>query len=177
MTTGPHERNEHHPGPVVVGVVPGIPLAVVAEAAGFAEHFRTELICVSVDASRYSDAPGTDEGLAARPIDPDAAGDDAVEFDPRLRAAIASVMECRSVSWSVRALAGGAARRLTRFADDVDASMIVVGTREAGVKGSLREFFNGSVAVQLAHTQRRPVVVIPLDPRADRSGLPLGRGE
>jgi nucleotide-binding universal stress UspA family protein len=177
MSALPPDDTEHRPGPVVAGVTPGQPPAVLAEAAGFAEHFGAELICVSVDASRYSADSETEEGLTARPIDPDSAGDEAVSFDPALREEIAAVLACRSVPWSVRALAGNPSRRLARFADDVDASMIVVGTREAGLRGSLREFFNGSVAVQLAHTQRRPVVVVPLDPRADRSGSPLGRDE
>lgn len=42
--------------------------------------------------------------------------------------------------------------------------MIVVGTRPAGFRGTVHEFLSGSVAAQLAHHQRRPVVVVPLRP-------------
>jgi hypothetical protein len=36
----------------------------------------------------------------------------------------------------------------------------------------MREFFTGSVAVQLAHHQHRPVLMIPLDPTGPDAPLP-----
>lgn len=39
---------------------------------------------------------------------------------------------------------------------------IILGVRRAGVRGSLHEFFNGSVAIQLSRRQHRPLVVVPL---------------
>ncbi|WP_370035942.1 hypothetical protein [Brevibacterium epidermidis] len=39
---------------------------------------------------------------------------------------------------------------------------IILGVRRSGIRGSLREFFNGSVAIQLSRHQHRPLVVVPL---------------
>ena len=164
---------EQRTAPVVlVGVVPGQPPAVVRTAAVFAERFASALVCASVDASRYTVARDPAGTVVAMPIDSDLADDLVEEFDPALRASIADILEGRGVSWSVRPLAGGPAQELAGLAEELDASMIVVGTREAGIRGSLHEFFNGSVAVQLAHRQHRPVVVVPLAPVGADGELP-----
>ncbi|MBD2764432.1 universal stress protein [Kocuria sp. cx-455] len=147
---------------VVVGVAPRGLAGVLTTAAGFAEHFGAELVCVSVDASRYTVRHEPDGRVVSMPIDSDLADEGVEEFNPELRAAIARALDRQSVSWSVRALAGGPAQEIARLADELDAAMIVVGTRDPGIRGSLHEFFNGSVAVQLAHRQHRPVVVVPL---------------
>ena len=104
------------------------------------------------------------------PIDPDLEGEVVEVFDPEWREALAATLDQRSVRWSVRALAGGPAFELARLADEVDATMIVVGTREPGTRGSLHEFFNGSVAIQLSRSQHRPLVVVPL--RAESASAP-----
>ena len=44
----------------------------------------------------------------------------------------------------------------------IDARLIVVGTRKRGFGESIREFFTGSVAARLAHRQHRPILVVPL---------------
>ncbi len=149
---------------VVVGVVPRQPAAVVRTAATFAERFGAELVCATVDTSRFTLAHAVDGPDVTMPIDPDVLGPAPTTFDPDLEVTLAVALEGRPVRWSVRALAGSASQELARLADDLDAAMIVVGTREAGLRGSLHEFFNGSVAVQLAHRQHRPVVVVPLAP-------------
>ncbi len=149
---------------VVVGVIPGGPPAVVAAAARFAAAFDAELVCAVVDPSRYA-LPGDAGGAAqATSIDPDLADDAALEFDPDVETAIAEALAGTGVRWSTRVLAGGPSAELTRLADELDAAMIVVGTRQAGFRGTMHEFFSGSVAVQLAHHQHRPVVVVPLHP-------------
>ncbi len=164
-----------HKTHIIVGVLVGQPAAVVATAATFAEHFNAELVCVFVNGARYAIGQRADGAVVSLSINPDL-GDEAVEvFDPAMRSAIAAVLEDRDVSWSVRALAGGPAQELARVADEFDAAMIVVGTHEAGVRGSLHEFFNGSVAAQLAHRQHRPVVVVPLNPVGDGE-LPWDEG-
>jgi len=106
------------------------------------------------------------------PIDSDLADDVVEEFDPDLHRTIAEVLDHHPVRWSVRALAGGPAQELAGLAEEVDAAMIVVGTRDPGIRGSLHEFFNGSVAVQLAHRQHRPIVVVPLNPVGAEGDLP-----
>lgn len=161
--------------PIVVGVVPGQPAAVLEQAAVFAERFGADMICARVDASRYVVERHPDGTETTMPIDPDLADDDASDVggaDAELEDIIRAALDGRSVTWSLRTLAGGAASALARLADEADAAMIVVGTREPGLKDSLREFFNGSVAVQLAHRQHRPLVVIPLNPVAGDDDLP-----
>lgn len=168
--------NWHKPR-IVVGVVPDQPNAVIATAATFAHQFRADLVCASVDTARYTVDTLQDGTVVSMPIDPDLA-DEAVErFDPELRSSIATVLEDRGVLWSVRALAGGPAQELARLADELDAAMIVVGTREPGIKGSLHEFFSGSVAAQLAHRQHRPIVVVPLNPVGLDGELPWNQDD
>lgn len=159
---------------IVVGVVPGQPAAVVATAATYAERFDAILVCASVDASRYTVEERADGTIATMPIDPDLVDDhsDVEEFDPALYSAIAKALEARPIKWFVRSLAGGAAQELAHLASELDAAMIIVGTREAGIRGSLHEFFNGSVAVQLAHRQHRPLIVVPLNPVTGDGELP-----
>ncbi|MFT4231970.1 MAG: universal stress protein, partial [Leucobacter sp.] len=138
---------------IIVGVTPGQPTAVVSEAARFADRFGAELVCASVDAGSYEADRLADGSVVAMPIDSDLAEARVEQFDPRLRAEIAAVLDPLPIRWSTRALAGGAAQQLSRLADELGAEMIVVGTCERGVRGPLHEFFNGSVAVQLAHHQ------------------------
>lgn len=157
---------------IIVGVIPGQPAAVVAAAAVFAERFDADLVCVSVDASRYTVVREPDGQVLAMPIDSDLADDVVEEFDPDLHRTIAEVLDHHPVRWSVRALAGGPAQELAGLAEEVDAAMIIVGTRDSGIRGSLHEFFNGSVAVQLAHRQHRPIVVVPLNPVGAEGDLP-----
>ncbi len=157
---------------IIVGVEPGQPSAVVDTAARFAERFDAELVCALVDTSRYTVEERADGTVVSMPIDPDLADVGVGIFDPELLTAISEVMEDRPVRWSARVLAGGAAQELARLATELDAAMIVVGTREAGFKGIVHEFFTGSVAVELAHRQHRPVVVVPLNPVAHDGELP-----
>lgn len=152
---------------VVVGVVNDHADAVIKAAATFAERFGAELICATVNPTRYATGIEREDdqagyALTTASIDPDIPDERLERFSPRLEARIAHALTDRDVRWSVRALAGGPAQELSRLAEDLDAAMIVVGTRESGLGGTLHEFLNGSVAVQLAHRQRRPVVVVPL---------------
>ena len=165
-----------HKTHIVVGVVAGQPAAVVATAATFAEHFHADLVCVVVNGARYTIGQRPDGSVVSLSINPDLADEVVEVFAPSMRAAVAAVLEDRDVSWSVRALAGGPAQELARVADELDAAMIVLGTHEAGVRGSVHEFFNGSVAAQLAHRQHRPVVVVPLNPVGD-GALPWDEGK
>ena len=149
---------------VIVGVFPGQPDAVVEEAAAFAARFDAELVCAWVDRSRYLIEESEDGTVRSMPIDSDL--NDAADqgFPSKLTVQLTRVLESLGVSWSTRELAGDPARALGRLADRLSATMIVVGTREAGMRGSMQEFVNGSTAVHLAHRQHRPVVVIPLSP-------------
>ncbi|TFC71298.1 universal stress protein [Cryobacterium sp. TMS1-20-1] len=157
---------------VIVGVIPGQPDAVVLEAAAFAARFQAELVCATVDAGRYFVDEFADGGVISLPVDPDLDDTDDDGFSVALRAHLATLLDGSNLVWSTRAVAGDPARALAHLADTLDAAMIVVGTRESGVRASVQEFFGGSVAVHLAHRQHRPVVVVPLAPVAFRDELP-----
>jgi nucleotide-binding universal stress UspA family protein len=161
-----------HPARVIVGVIPGQPDAVVLAAAVFASRFRAELVCACVDTSRHMVSERADGSVTSVPYDPDLPELGEEEFDPALRAHLAAHLDGHGIAWSTRALAGDPARALGHLAETLGATMIVVGTRESGIRGSLHEFFNGSVAVHLAHRQHRPVVVVPLAPVSFDGPLP-----
>jgi len=156
-------------GFVVAGVVPGGGEAVVTRAVEFAARFGTGLVCVVVEPDRVAFTEGIDGTVLSYPLDPDEYDGPPV-FDVDLEARLRSIAGARGVALETRAVTGEPAHCLGRFAARIGAPMIVVGSREAGLRGSVREFFAGSVALHLTHRQHLPVVVVPLAPvaRADR---------
>lgn len=165
-------HQEHTPGKtVIVGVVPNQADAVLLRAAEFASAMGAELVCAAVDRTRYTVGENVDGSVVALPFDPDLPelGDEV--FDPQLARHIDEVLEGIRVRHSVRALAGEPVRALGRLADKLDAEMIVVGTRD-GARTNIKDFFGGSLAVHLAHRQRRPVMVIPIAPTPRGETLP-----
>lgn len=162
---------------VIVGVTPGQPDAVVLEAAVVAAQFHAELVCATVDAGRYLVDEYADGSIMSLPVDPDLLDLDEEGFPIALRTHLATLLDGRDLVWSTRAVAGDPARALAHLADTLNAALIVVGTRERGMRASLQEFFGGSVAVHLAHRQHRPVLVIPLAPVAFRDELPWESGD
>lgn len=158
---------------VVVGILPEQPLWVVQVAAEYAKAFDAELVCVGVDAARYAYQELPDGTLLSSPIDPDLLAVGPLFSKERL-AEIDEVIAPLGVRWSIRELVGVAATALMTVADEVDALMIVVGTRPGGFRGALRVALTGSVALRLAHRQYRPVVVVPTAPEATDSALLTG---
>ncbi len=160
-------------GGILVAVVPGQPVTVLEQAAKLADDLDVPLVCANVDPNRYLVSSYVDGTVVALPYDPDLPEQEEKKtFDPDLAAHIRSTLEGTAVRYSLEQLAGDPAWSLARLADEMDARYIVVGTREAGLKGSIREFFNGSVAVHLAHRQHRPVIVVPLAPVSGGERLP-----
>ena len=157
---------------VIVGVTPGQPDTIVLEAAAFAAQFHAELVCATVEPGRYAIDEFSDGSIVSLPVDPDSLDLDDDGFNVVLRAHLTTLLDRGNLIWSTRAVAGDPARALADLADTLDAAMIVVGTRESGIRAGIQEFFGGSVAVHLAHRQHRPVVVIPLAPVAFRDELP-----
>lgn len=158
-------------GYVVAGVVPGSGEAVVTRAVEFAARFGTGLVCVIVEPDRVAFTEGIDGTVLSYPLDPDEFDGPPV-FDDDQEARLRPIAEARGVVLETRALSGEPAHCLGRFAERIGAPMIVVGSREAGLRGSVREFFAGSVALHLSHRQHLPVVVVPLAPVARTDRLP-----
>ena len=148
------------PGAVIAGVVPGQSPRVVREAARYAALSRAELIVAHVDTTRFVAFEDPDGYVDASSIDVAGAAARAALDD--VRALVADALAGDDVAWSVRQLIGDPAMALIHLADEIDASLLVVGTRKRGLGESLREFLTGSVAARLSHRQRRPVLVVPL---------------
>lgn len=147
---------------IVVGVVPHQPSDVVVSAATIATKFDAELVCAHVDQGRYLASEAADGTVSSFSFNPDVPELVREVFDQNLTDQVGKALKGTDVAWSVRELAGDPAGELSRLAEEVNAVLIVVGTRHPGFGGSMREFFSGSVAVHLAHRQHRPVVVVPL---------------
>lgn len=159
-------------GYVVVGVVPQQPDTVLEHASRFARHFDAELVCAYVDTGRYPVEENSDGSVRSMPIDPDDINDPEEVAYRSLQEHIGRLLDTHAARWSFRPLAGEPGQALATLADHLDAAMIVVGTRHAGARRSMHEFFGGSVAVHLAHRQHRAVVIVPLNPVADADELP-----
>lgn len=147
-------------GAVVVGVVPGGSPRVVKEAARYARLFGVPLLVAHVDVTRFVTYEDPDGFVHSAPIDIDIAPGE--EDLAQVRSEASALLDGHDVPWSVRQLVGDPALALKHLAHDVDARLIVVGTRKRGIGDSIREFFTGSVAARLAHRQRRPILVVPV---------------
>lgn len=149
--------------PAVVGIVPGQPELVALTAAEWAlATGATGLYFGYADPGRYVVEEFADGTVRHADIDPDSGDDGWIERERQLGRSLHAVLDPTGVLWHLRYLAGRADQALARLADVVDAAVLIVGTRKPGFRDSVREFLEGSVAVQLAHHQHRPVVVVPL---------------
>lgn len=150
---------------IVVGVEDGEPTRVLAEAGRLARELGAEIVFGHVDPGQYAVSEDPDGTVHSRPFDPDLPEQPDAVFPEELTAHIRDALAdagYEDVSWSGRELAGDPAHALAHLAEVLGARLIVVGTHEPGVRGGLREFFQGSIATHLAHRQHRPVLVVPL---------------
>lgn len=147
-------------GAVVAGVIPDQSPRVLKEAARYAKLLGAPLAVVHVDVTRFVTYEDPDGYVHSAPIDLNiAAGEGELT---KVQDAAASVLAEAGVDWTVRQLVGDPAMAIKHFAEQVDARLLVVGTRKRGFGESVREFFTGSVGVRLAHRQHRPILVVPL---------------
>ncbi|HYI50235.1 MAG TPA: universal stress protein [Microbacterium sp.] len=155
----PAEAKALH-GAVLVGVVPGLPTRVVKEAGRYAKLLQAPLVVVHVDVTRFVTYEDPDGYVHSAPIDINvAAGESDLAI---VEAEAGRILDGHELDWSVRQLVGDPAMAMKHLADQVDAKLLVVGTRKRGLGESIREFFTGSVAARLAHRQQRPILVVPL---------------
>lgn len=146
-------------GAVVVGLIPGQNPRVVQEAARFAKLFCTSVVVASVDMPRYAtfeDPTGMTASIAPEVLQAASQADvEAIELE------VSEALTGAGVQWALKRLHGEPSRAIGELAEQLDANLIVVGTRRPGLGETLREFFNGSVAARLAHKQPRSVLVVP----------------
>ncbi len=157
---------------IVVGVFPRVPDLVLTQAVVFAKQFGARLVLAYVDTERYVVSRHGRGAVVSAPIDPDVGDDEPNDFPADLLEHITSAIGDSDVEWAIRLSAGDPADALSTLADALDATAIVVGTHRPSVRSSVGEFFNGSVAVHLAHRQHRPVIVIPVAPVASDDAVP-----
>lgn len=147
-------------GGVIVGVVPDQSTRVLAEGARYAKLLGVPLVVVHVDVTRFVTYEDPDGYVHSAPIDLNiAAGEGELE---KVKEAASAFLASHDVSWSVQQLVGDPAMAIKHLAEQIDAKLIVIGTRKRGLGESIREFFTGSVAARLAHRQHRPLLVVPL---------------
>lgn len=149
---------------LLVGVQPEQASTVALAAAKLATQLGASVLCVHVQSGRLVTTRLPQTLPDAQTSAPDESEDAATVFPAELHQHLSSVFDQASVSWSARELEGDPAKALSLVAEDVDAVMIVVGTRRQGLRSKMAEFIDGSVAVNLAHRQARPVLVIPQRP-------------
>ncbi|WP_298863130.1 universal stress protein [Microbacterium sp.] len=144
---------------VIVGIQPGQPAQVMAEAIRYATLLKAPLMVVHVDVTRFVTYEDPDGYVHSAPIDLNLdAG--AAEFEDVQKLASDALGKSELV-WATRQLVGDPALAIKQLADKLDAQLIVIGTRKRGIGESIREFFTGSVAARLAHRQHRSVLVVP----------------
>jgi nucleotide-binding universal stress UspA family protein len=148
--------------PLVVAVVPDQPPLVGVTALSLATATRAPALYFAyVDSSRYAVEEFSDGTVRHAPIDPDLDDEEWPTTQARLIEAVTQTMAGHDVPWHFRYLAGRVDRALTHLARAVDAAVFVVGTH-VGRHHRIADFVNGSVSIQLAHRQHRPVLVVPL---------------
>jgi nucleotide-binding universal stress UspA family protein len=147
-------------GAVIAGVIPDQSPRVLKEAARYAKLFQAPLVVVHVDVTRFVTYEDPDGYVHSAPIDINiAAGEGELA---KVQDAAASVLGDAGPHWTVRQLVGDPAMAIKHLADEIDARLIVVGTRKRGFGESVREFFTGSVGARLAHRQHRSILIVPL---------------
>ncbi|MBN9158948.1 MULTISPECIES: universal stress protein [unclassified Microbacterium] len=151
---------------VIVALRPGQPRRVLAEAMRFAGLLSAPLVVVHVDVTRFVTFEDPDGMVHSAPIDLNI--DTGAEEFAELRAEVEDALAGSGLTWTARQLVGDPALAIKHLSGELDAQLIVVGTRSRGLGESIREFFTGSVAARLSHRQSRPILVVPLEePIAD----------
>jgi nucleotide-binding universal stress UspA family protein len=93
------------------------------------------------------------------------------EIDDRIRAQTEAVVHSHELTAIVhlpKTNGRGVPERLARIADQVDADLIVVGTRG---RSPIAGLISGSVTQRLLHTTARPVLAVPPDDRAPETSM------
>jgi K+-sensing histidine kinase KdpD len=103
-------RPQRIAGPVVAGVVPGQPPAVVQSAARLAYSLNVKLICAYVDITSYLSNERDDQDLLQL-AGQDGTVDDAEQASAHLREHLQAVLGKAGIRWSLLTLVGEPARR------------------------------------------------------------------
>jgi nucleotide-binding universal stress UspA family protein len=147
-------------GPIVLGVGWEFSDRTVRMAASLAAATGLHLVCAFVDPASYLTEWAPAGAQPAVSLDP-VANEEAAYPAERLLRRLEAVLGPPGAEWSFRVLNGDIAVSLTRLAESVGASLVVVGGQRPGVRAWLDRHLEGSVSAQLTRNQHRPVLVIP----------------
>lgn len=156
-------------GAVIVGVHRGQSLTVLQEAARLAAELDRPLLCAYISEDSYLTEWDKPDEVAEESLHPTEVGSGEGQAALALSAAIEAALsgperddDMTSPSWSLRLLAGDAAKALGRLAAESDARLIVVGTHRRGFANAMENWLAGSVGAHLTRDQPVPVVIVPV---------------
>ena len=147
-------------GPVVLGVAFEPSGQLIRAAADLAATLGTHLICAFVDPASYL-TEWEPAGLrASASLDP--AVNSETDFpSSHVRDVLQALLGPPGEEWTFRVLNGAVAQALDRLAASTDASLLIVGGQRPGQLAAVERMLEGSVGMNLAGLQRKPVLVIP----------------
>ncbi|GAA4480586.1 universal stress protein [Microbacterium panaciterrae] len=154
-------QNERLQKAVIVAVRAGQRPRVLAEGKRYAALLNAPLVVVHVDVTRFVTFEDPDGMVHSAPIDLNI--DTGAEEFAQVRAESEKALAGSGLTWTARQLVGDPALSIKHLVHELDAQLIVVGTRSRGIGESIREFFTGSVAARLSHRQSTPILVVPLE--------------
>ena len=147
-------------GPVVLGVAWEPSGQLIRAAADLAAALGTHLICAFVDPASYLTEWEPADLRESASLDP--AVNNETDFPSgQVRDVLQAILGPPGEEWSFRVLNGAVALALGRLAASTDATLLIVGGQRPGRLAAVERLLEGSVGVNLAGLQRKPVLVIP----------------
>lgn len=147
-------------GPVVLGVAWEPSEHLILTGAGLAARLGAHLICAYVDPASYLTEWEPARSRAGESLDP--AFSSGTEFPSSIvRDGLQTILGPPGGEWSFRVLNGAVAHALGRLAESSDAALLIVGGQRPGRLAAMERMLEGSVSVDLACLQSKPVLVIP----------------
>ena len=147
-------------GPIVLCVEWMFPEHLVRTAADLASALGQHLVCAFVDPSSFLTEWEPDGIRTAHSLDPVVKEETDFPSGQLLRK-LEAVLGQAGESWSFRVLNGDVAKALGRLADNVGASLLIVGAERPGALAWMDRLLEGSVAAALVSRREWPVLVIP----------------
>jgi len=156
-------------GPVLVGVDWNCQEHLVRTAAGLAAGLGQHLVCAFVDPASYLTEWEPAEQRTALSLDP-VTNEEAYFPSGQVERNLEQILGQPGETWSFRALNGDVSKALSRLAENIGASFLVVGADRPGSLAWVDRALGGSVSLSLTHEQQRPVLIVPVAPSQSGAG-------
>ena len=133
---------------------------LIRSGAELAARLEAHLICAYVDPASYLTEWEPPVSRTSASLDP--AVNNETDFPSgHVRDVLQAILGPPGEEWSFRVLNGAVAQALGRLAASTDATLLIVGGQRPGRLAAVERMLEGSVGVNLAGLQRKPVLVIP----------------